>query len=124
MRKGIGYVLLGITAALALFLSGLFLGRNMNHEQVEMLSVERITLTQTLTQTLPLSQEKDERININTATAFELTQLPGIGQVLAGRIVEYRESNGPFTSITQLTLVEGIGNDKLSAIAELITAGA
>lgn len=120
MRKGIGYVLLGITAALALFLSGLFLGRNMNHEQVEMLSVERITLTQTL----PLSLEKDERININTATAFELTQLPGIGQVLAGRIVEYRESNGPFTSITQLTLVEGIGNDKLSAIAELITAGA
>ena len=41
-------------------------------------------------------------------TISELDELPGIGDVLAGRIVAYRESTGPFTSIDQLVEVEGI----------------
>ena len=48
-------------------------------------------------------------ININTATAAQLDTLPGIGPVLAQRIIDYRQANGPFTSLSQLMLVEGIG---------------
>ena len=64
---------------------------------------------------------KSKLININTATASELDSLPGIGEVLAQRIVDYREANGPFTSVSQVTLVEGIGSKRLAEILDLIT---
>lgn len=60
-------------------------------------------------------------ININTANVSQLTTLPGIGPVLAQRIIDYREANGPFRSIAQLTLVEGIGESRLEALLGLIT---
>ena len=60
-------------------------------------------------------------ININTANASQLETLPGIGPVLAQRIIDYREANGPFRSIAQLTLVEGIGESRLEALLGLIT---
>lgn len=60
-------------------------------------------------------------ININTASAAALTALPGIGDVLAQRIVDYREANGPFRTVAELTKVKGIGEKKLEAILDLIT---
>ena len=62
----------------------------------------------------------DGKININTATAEALTYLPGIGEVLAKRIVEYREENGLFTQATDLLNVKGIGNGKLNRILDYI----
>src|SRR5262249_54737015 len=47
-------------------------------------------------------------ININTASAATLDTLPGIGPVLAGRIVTYRETHGPFRSVDELAAVDGI----------------
>ena len=52
-------------------------------------------------------------ININRATAKELDKLPGIGPVIAGRIVEYRRVNGFFQSIDDLKKVQGIGASTL-----------
>ncbi len=48
-------------------------------------------------------------VNINFATTEELDELPGIGPVLAGRIIEYREVHGPFQDIHDLLLIRGIG---------------
>lgn len=59
-------------------------------------------------------------ININTAGAEELTKLPGIGEVLAGRIIEYRESVGYFRNIEEIMLVNGIGENIFSKICENI----
>ena len=57
-------------------------------------------------------------VNINTASASELEKLPGIGPALAQRIVEYRDSHGPFASVDALTDVPGIGKAKLEALRE------
>lgn len=55
-------------------------------------------------------------LNLNTATATELEELPGIGPALAGRIVAYREQHGGFQKIDDLLDVPGIGPAKLDEI--------
>ena len=61
------------------------------------------------------------RINLNTDPVELLTELPGIGDALAQRIVEYRETNGPFRSAEEIMKVKGIGEKVYHAIADLIT---
>lgn len=60
-------------------------------------------------------------VNINTAGASELEALPGIGEVIAQRIVDHRTANGPFASVDQLLDVSGIGDAILGSIRELVT---
>ena len=59
-------------------------------------------------------------ININTAGIEELMALPGIGETIANRILAYREACGVFTSIEQLSEVEGIGEKRLESISGFI----
>ena len=61
-----------------------------------------------------------EKISINTASAPELERLPGIGPVLAQRIVEYREQNGPYQRLEDLLEVEGIGPSKLESLRDYV----
>lgn len=51
----------------------------------------------------------DYRVDLNDATWMELIQLPGVGQALAERIIQYREEHGPFESVEELDDVSGIG---------------
>lgn len=62
-------------------------------------------------------------ININTATLAELDSLPRIGPAIAQRIIDYRTTNGPFTSIEQIMNVSGIGPATFAQIKDLITVG-
>jgi competence protein ComEA len=62
-------------------------------------------------------------VNINTATTAELDTLPGIGPVLAGRIIEYRELHGRFSTIDQLLEVEGISRSTVDGLRDLVTTG-
>ena len=57
-----------------------------------------------------------QKININSASAAELENLPGIGPVTAAAIVAYREEKGPFASVDALTEVSGIGEATLEKI--------
>lgn len=60
-------------------------------------------------------------INLNRATSDALEQLPRVGPVTAGKIIDYREQNGPFTSVEQLLEVPGIGEATLAGLRELVT---
>lgn len=55
-------------------------------------------------------EEQSEKINLNTATIDELMELSGIGRSYAGRIIEYRETQGFFSHIEELKNVKGIGD--------------
>lgn len=67
------------------------------------------------------SDEAGGLLNLNTATAAELETLPGIGAVLAQRIVDYRTEHGPFSAVEDIMKVSGIGDKKYEAIDSLIT---
>jgi competence protein ComEA len=69
------------------------------------------------------AEDPRARININSATAEELEALPSIGEVIAARIIAYREQNGPFRSVDDLIHVEGISDRTIDEIRNLVTVG-
>lgn len=69
------------------------------------------------------SPGNNARININTATLAELVSLPGIGEVIAQKIIDYRAEIGGFKNIEQIQGVKGIGEKKFGSIKDLITVG-
>lgn len=65
----------------------------------------------------------DGLVNINTASIEELDRLPGIGETIAIRIIDYRTANGPFATIEDIVNVSGIGTATYEEIRDLITVG-
>ena len=122
-----------VTLACVAFTIGFLVGRQSAKTQVviqaEPLAAGSTTDVETETQEQieSVSDAEDQQqsgvLNINTATAAQLDALPGIGEVLAERIVNYRESHGPFASIEELMDVSGIGVKKFEAICDWITVG-
>lgn len=72
--------------------------------------------------TVGISSNKDGMININTADIKELIQLPGIGQVTAQNIINYRSTSGSFKTIEEIKNVSGIGDRKFEQIKDKIKA--
>jgi len=68
----------------------------------------------------PSLQDMEFPLDLNTATAAELETLPGIGPVLAARILAYRAEIGGFATVEQLLEVRGIGEKKLDAVRDLV----
>lgn len=120
-------ILLAVTLAFAAFIGGFYLGRNTAGHTVELSAGTAATRTDTAlpsagnTAAASPTESKPLRVNINTATVAELQQLPSIGPKLAQRIVDYRNEFGPFQSVAQLTLVEGIAQGILDKIMDYIT---
>ena len=71
----------------------------------------------------PPDEVGDGRIDLNTATLDELDTLPGIGPVLAQRIVDYREDFGGFLTVEELLYVKGIGEKTLEKLIDLVKVG-
>lgn len=117
-----GYLPLILTAsAFICIMMGVFIGRqtsnNIYHITDTSLSAYEVASD------ISTDLQNRGKWNINTATAIELAELPGIGAVIAQRIVDYRTANGPFESIEALSNVEGIGEKRIDAIYEFVTTG-
>lgn len=67
----------------------------------------------------PTGEAGDGMVSLNRASAGELESLPGVGPVLAERIVSFRDENGGFETVEDLLQVTGIGEAKLAAIRDL-----
>ena len=105
-----GWILIAITGAFFCLLLGVFLGRSSNKTYIKLQDTQSI-------QTQPTVTKKPEtlgKIDINTATVDQLQLLPGIGESLSQRIIDYRKEHGDFTNIEELMNVSGIGEKKFA----------
>lgn len=127
MKKQPLCLLILITLLFSVFILGFFLGRNQNRETIQVSAVSaepRHDLPpETHSPTEAAAAEVSFAVNINTAGITELTALPGIGETLAQRILEYRNSYGAYVRPEELLNVDGIGAGKLEAILDYIITG-
>jgi len=78
---------------------------------------------------VPLASAQEENkkpkppVNLNTASVAELARLPGVGQVIARRIVRHRQRSGPFRKVDELLVIRGISQAKLEKLRPLVTVG-
>lgn len=116
-------LLIGLTLVFAAFIAGLFIGRNYNRQPVQIQTLPPVTAASVPPLTVSTESTDPSVININTATVEEFQLLPGIGPLLAQRIVDYREENGPFETKGELMQISGIGEKTLEEIWDYITTG-
>lgn len=107
---------------LGAFLAGMFVGRNITGDVIQT-SLRVSTSSVSTSATQPSATFTNERININTADLATLMRLPGIGEKLAQRIIDYRNTHGSFKDSTELKKVYGINEKLFDAIKYLITTG-
>jgi len=65
----------------------------------------------------------DRPVNLNTATSEQLQQVPGIGPVTAGKILQMRKTYGPFKSVDDLLAIRGLGAKRLEKMRKYLTVG-
>ena len=123
MKKA-ALVMVIVTLLFCAFSVGYFLGRSTGKTVIQLSTIATAPPTEEPSDlTNPTTETHAFPLNINTATAQELTLLPGIGETLASRIVSYRDTHGSFETLAELLNVEGLGEKKLETILDYITIG-
>ena len=129
-KSRFGLAVLALTAAFFLVCSTWYLARTSAPEPYRVSSVRQPTAEETAAsreipaeESHPDSAVPGEVIDVNTADAYELQRLPGIGEKRAQDIIAYREEHGPFRTVDELTEVSGIGPVILEGLREYAVTG-
>lgn len=105
MKKG-EIIIIALTAAVLLFFLGFSCGRMSVHGYVSIFTDERAPTI--------------GKINLNTATMDDLMHIPGISEIMAQRIIDYRTRKGYYETVEDLCNVSGISPRKLDEIRDMI----
>lgn len=120
-NKRFELAILAITLVFVSFTIGFFIGRNTVSGNFTIETQNSATASDTSKNDIDDTAKSPGIININTADLETLTELPYIGEVIAQRIIDYREANGNFKSIEDIKNVSGIGDSIYKEISQLIT---
>lgn len=112
-----GRIKLSKTGVFLLVLTALFL---LSVGTVYLLTPRTVQGDYTVEAQAPVEKTDADKVNINTADADELETLPGIGPVLARRVIDWRTANGSFTCPEDLLQVSGIGQTTLDGLRDRI----
>ena len=133
--------LLAVTILIVGITIGFSWGRNTGHQPVSLSIVQKTPPSTDAQATTPSSLDVTQAdpaptappqetvppitgpVNVNTADLNTLMTLPRIGEVLAQRIIDYRQAHGKFQHLEELTNVSGIGQKRLDAILDYATVG-
>lgn len=99
---------------------GLSLARRLVDGEQLMVGLPQVAAPQGTGSAVTSSSAPAGPVDLNTATVTDLDALPGIGPVLAQRVVDWRAAHGSFTSVDQLREVSGLGGKKFDALAPLV----
>lgn len=111
------WALIAFTALFVTFTLAFFIGRSSVHAVIATERVPEVVVREVPAEPQP---EAPVLLDLNTAEKYQLVELPGIGDVLAERIIAFRVENGGFISTDQLLDVEGIGELKYEDIKDLV----
>ena len=109
-------IALALTGATLCFMCGLFAGRQSFFQRP---FIHRPT-SASVSHATSSPSENQTRVNINTADRQTLMTLPGIGEMLADRILAYREEAGPFSVVEELLDVPGIGDATMEILLHYV----
>lgn len=127
----------GLTAVLVIFILGFSLGRAPTEDGMLLVSSQSAIESSAVINSEPESPAADQPssalsessqdesavfpVDLNTADAALLDTVPGIGEVIAGRIIEYRNSVGKFKTVDELLNIKGIGEKTLEEMRDYLT---
>jgi competence protein ComEA len=120
MKKACLFFFLGLTIFLLGVICGIIIGRQVYGSTINIQQTPHYSNSDNNENTSP-TESYVLLVDINSASVDLLDTLPGIGPATAQKIVDYRQSNGPFHAKEDLLNINGIGKEKLAAIYDLIT---